>query len=321
MHTVAENVLEKTSNTHLVISSSGDIVATYNKTHLFDVNIPGAVSLCESAYVRPGTSLEAPVSTPLGSLGLGVCYDLRFAEQSQALAAAGAQILTFPSAFTVNTGMAHWEPLLRARAIETQCYVVAAAQTGRHNDKRSSYGHSMIVDPWGVVTAQCGEGVGVATANIDLSYLARVRSNMPVQAHRRPDLYGRVSLLQLGAAAEGEKENGDSVFNFGPFTVPGAAVFMRSAQAVAFVNKKPVVEGHVLVSSSRSVPQLGDLSAEEAADLFKLVQKVDSFVQSYYKVDSTTISIQSKCSDGLVAGQSVNRSHSSSRQSQQKQQM
>ena len=107
------------------------------------------------------------------------------------------------------------------------------------------------------------------------------------------------------------------MFNFGPFTVPGAAVFMRSAQTVAFVKMKPVVEGHVLVSSSRSVPQLGDLSAEEAADLFKLVQKVDSFVQSYYKVDSTTISIQSKCSDGLVAGQSVNRSHSSSRQSQQ----
>ena len=99
--------------------------------------------------------------------------------------------------------MAHWEPLLRARAIETQCYVVAAAQTGRHNDKRSSYGHSMIVDPWGVVTAQCGEGVGVATANIDLSYLARVRSNMPVQSHRRPDLYGRVSLLQPGGR-EGE---------------------------------------------------------------------------------------------------------------------
>ena len=203
VHTVVENVPEKTSNTHLVISSSGDIVATYNKTHLFDVNIPGAVSLCESAYVRPGTSLAAPVSTPLGSLGLGVCYDLRFAEQCQELAAAGAEILTFPSAFTVNTGMAHWEPLLRARAMETQCYVVAAAQTGRHNDKRSSYGHSMIVDPWGVVTAQCGEGVGVATANIDLSYLARVRSNMPVQSHRRPDLYGRVSLLQSGGK-EGE---------------------------------------------------------------------------------------------------------------------
>ena len=104
-----------------------------------------------------------------------ICYDLRFPELSQALASAGAELLTYPSAFTVTTGQAHWEALLRARAIETQCYVVAAAQSGKHGAKRSSYGHSMIVDPWGVVVAQCGEGEGVAMANIDLEYLNNIR--------------------------------------------------------------------------------------------------------------------------------------------------
>ena len=121
VHTIAENAPEKTSNTHLVISSSGDIVATYNKTHLFDVNVPGAVSLCESAYVRPGTSLAAPVSTPLGSLGLGVCYDLRFAEQCQELAAAGAEILPLRllrehghgALGAAAAGPGHGDPVLR----------------------------------------------------------------------------------------------------------------------------------------------------------------------------------------------------------------
>ena len=268
-------------------------MTSYNKTHLFDVNIPGSVALNESAYVTPGAVITPPVDTPLGKLGLGVCYDLRFPEFSQALTRAGAQILTYPSAFTVKTGMAHWESLLRARAIETQCYVIAAAQTGQHNDKRSSYGHSMIVDPWGVVLAQCGEGVGVATANIDLDYLASVRTNMPVQTHRRADLYGDVRIMS-DVNMDQCLPDDSHMFNFGPVTVPGAAIFMKSRHAVAFVNKKPVVPGHVLVTSARVSPMLSDLSAEEAADLFKLVQKVDKFVQEFYNVDSTTISIQSR---------------------------
>ena len=168
--------------------------------------------------------------------------------------------------------------------------MIAAAQTGQHNEKRSSYGHSLIVDPWGAVIAQVGEGVGVATAPIDLEYLASVRRNMPVQQHRRPDLYGDVRIQSDKTALPGD----DFVFNFGPVTVPGPAIFLNSPLAVAFVNKKPVVEGHVLVSSRRSVAQLSDLNPEEAADLFKLVQRVDTFVQSFYKVNSTTISIQSK---------------------------
>lgn len=182
----------RSTNTHLVIDREGVVVASYDKAHLFDVCIPGKVSLRESDYVEPGTCLPPPVATPMGLLGLGVCYDLRFPEHSLALRRAGAQVLTFPSAFTPTTGQAHWETLLRARAIETQSYVVAAAQVGRHNSKRSSYGHAMVVDPWGAVVAQCGEGVGLALARVDLEYLARIRGEMPVMEQRRPELYGQV---------------------------------------------------------------------------------------------------------------------------------
>lgn len=187
---VKEGEESRISNTHVVMDAEGEIKASYCKTHLFDVSIPGKVNLKESDYVKPGEAMVDPLDTPLGRVGLGICYDLRFPEHSLALTKAGAQILTFPSAFTVPTGLAHWEPLLRARAIETQSYVVAAAQVGNHNAKRTSYGHAMIVDPWGVVLAQCRDGVGIAMANIDLDYLASVRQNMPVQQQRRTDLYG-----------------------------------------------------------------------------------------------------------------------------------
>jgi deaminated glutathione amidase len=113
-----------------------------------------------------GPSIEEPVDTPAGKLGLSICYDLRFPEMSLGLRARGAQLLTFPSAFTAATGQAHWEPLLRARAIETQSYVVAAAQTGCHGPGRNSHGHAMIVDPWGAVIAQCSEGAGFALAQV-----------------------------------------------------------------------------------------------------------------------------------------------------------
>uniref|UniRef100_A0A2K5IN30 CN hydrolase domain-containing protein n=1 Tax=Colobus angolensis palliatus TaxID=336983 RepID=A0A2K5IN30_COLAP len=133
---------------------------------------------------------------PLGcfsfQVGLAVCYDMRFPELSLALAQAGAEILTYPSAFGSVTGPAHWEVLLRARAIETQCYVVAAAQCGRHHEKRASYGHSMVVDPWGTVVARCSEGPGLCLARIDLSYVRQLRQHLPVFQHRRPDLYGNL---------------------------------------------------------------------------------------------------------------------------------
>ncbi|XP_061664445.1 deaminated glutathione amidase isoform X1 [Syngnathoides biaculeatus] len=174
-------------NTHIVIDNQGEIVSTYRKCHLFDVELPEkGVSLNESAFTIPGDSLAAPVQTPVGQLGLGVCYDLRFPEFSLALRKSGADILTFPSAFTEATGAAHWEVLLRARAIENQCYVLAAAQVGRHHAKRSSYGHALAVDPWGAVIADCGgERAGVALVEVDLEKIRTVRGNMPLQKHRR----------------------------------------------------------------------------------------------------------------------------------------
>ncbi|XP_061462087.1 deaminated glutathione amidase isoform X2 [Rhineura floridana] len=180
-------------NCHLLLDPKGTLVAAYRKTHLFDVELEGRVSLKESAFTNPGSEIVPPVETPAGKIGLAICYDLRFPEMSIALAQEGAEILTFPSAFTVTTGSAHWEVLLRARAIETQCYVVAAAQTGKHHECRTSYGHAMVVDPWGSVIAQCPEGPGLCYAEIDLAYLRRVRQEMPVFRHRRADLYGQVA--------------------------------------------------------------------------------------------------------------------------------
>ncbi|XP_017293722.1 deaminated glutathione amidase [Kryptolebias marmoratus] len=174
-------------NSHVIINDEGDIMSVYRKSHLFDVELPEkGVSLKESAFTVPGPALVPPVQTPIGKVGLGVCYDLRFPELSLALQRHGAEILTYPSAFTVATGAAHWEVLLRARAIETQCFVLAAAQVGRHHDRRSSYGHALAVDPWGEVLGDCGgEKPGVALVEVDLEKVARTRRNMPVQQHRR----------------------------------------------------------------------------------------------------------------------------------------
>ncbi|KAI7864500.1 carbon-nitrogen hydrolase [Spinellus fusiger] len=178
-------------NTHVVVDALGHVVASYRKVHLFDVDIHHGPRLMESETTQKGSELGAVLPTPLGNVGLQICYDLRFAEQSIAQRQRGADILTFPSAFTVKTGAAHWEPLLRARAIETQTYVVAAAQVGQHNAKRTSYGHAMIVDPWGTVIAQCPEVSlpSIALASIDLDVLGRIRTEMPILHHRRHDLY------------------------------------------------------------------------------------------------------------------------------------
>ncbi|XP_072027221.1 deaminated glutathione amidase-like isoform X2 [Amphiura filiformis] len=179
--------------THVVLNTEGDIMASYNKSHLFDVEFGGNESLKESSHLTPGSSITPPVQTPVGKVGLAICYDVRFPELSLCLRQQGAEILTYPSAFMSRTGMAHWEVLLRARAIENQCYVIGAAQTGKHNDKRQSYGRAMIVDPWGSIIASCHEGVDVCIANVDLKYLQKVRQDMPVWNHRRYDLYGDVT--------------------------------------------------------------------------------------------------------------------------------
>ncbi|OMJ08747.1 putative hydrolase nit2, partial [Smittium culicis] len=136
-------------NSNVVINSDGKIVSTYRKLHLFNINIPNGPQLLESSSILKGESIVPPVETPIGRLGSAICFDVRYPEFSNALRDMGAEGISFPSVFTEKTGAAHWDVLLRARAIETQTYVYAAAQIGSHNSKRSSYGNSMIVDPWG----------------------------------------------------------------------------------------------------------------------------------------------------------------------------
>jgi deaminated glutathione amidase len=173
-------------NCHVVINADGNIAASYRKIHLFNVDVPGGPVLMESRFTSPGTGLTT-CDSPVGRLGLSVCYDLRFPAVYQRLAfELGAEIILVPSAFTVATGQAHWEVLLRARAIETQTYVVAAAQAGKHNEKRESYGHSLIIDPWGRVVARLDDplATGIAVAEVDLEEMKSIRERMPVKEHR-----------------------------------------------------------------------------------------------------------------------------------------
>jgi predicted amidohydrolase len=173
-------------NRSFVIDDQGAIRARYDKIHLFDVDLPTGESWRESASFAAG---EQPVvaETPLGPLGLSICYDLRFAGLYAALSGAGARVLTVPAAFTVPTGEAHWHVLLRARAIESACFLVAAAQCGEHEDGRATYGHSLIIDPWGRILLDMGsEGPALGFADVDLAEVDAVRSRLPVLAHRRP---------------------------------------------------------------------------------------------------------------------------------------
>jgi predicted amidohydrolase len=168
----------------LVYGDDGRRAARYDKMHLFDVDIPGrAESYRESANIAPGARAVL-VPTPAGLLGLSVCYDMRFPELYRQLSAAGAQWFTMPSAFTVPTGRAHWEVLLRSRAIENLSYVVAAAQWGRHASGRETYGDSVIVDYWGTVLARLSAGSGVVIAELDLAAQAETRRNFPALTHR-----------------------------------------------------------------------------------------------------------------------------------------
>lgn len=174
----------------LVFDPAGREVGRYDKLHLFDVAVAdGHGRYCESATFEPGEAISV-VSTPWGGLGLAVCYDLRFPELFQALRRAGASLLAVPAAFTRHTGLAHWLPLLRARAIETQCLVIGANQGGRHGATRFTSGGSAIVDAWGEVVGEAGFGSGVIIATVDLAAQAALRRDMPVAAHRRFDVSG-----------------------------------------------------------------------------------------------------------------------------------
>jgi predicted amidohydrolase len=175
----------KVSNTALMINPDGEELARYEKVHLFDVNLPDGNTYQESQTVQAGTSLPPlPVSPELGTIGLSVCYDVRFPELYRQLAQKGAEILLIPAAFTAYTGKYHWQVLLQARAIENTAYVIAPAQTGHHYGRRYSHGHAMIIDPWGMVLSDAGEDPGVAIAEINPSRLEQVRRQMPSLEHR-----------------------------------------------------------------------------------------------------------------------------------------
>ncbi len=174
----------KFANRGFVIDATGTIRARYDKLHLFDVDLPTGESWRESsAYVGGETAMV--VDTPAGMLGVSICYDLRFADLYRALSDAGATILSVPAAFTRPTGAAHWHVLLRARAIEAGAYLIAAAQTGIHADGRATYGHSLVIDPWGEIILDMGEDAGLAFAEIDPARVEAVRSRIPVLKHRR----------------------------------------------------------------------------------------------------------------------------------------
>jgi predicted amidohydrolase len=174
----------KWRNCSLVLAPDGSIAARYDKIHLFDVDLPTGESWRESSAYASGETAVA-VDCPVGRLGLSICYDLRFPALYSALAQAGATVLTVPAAFTVPTGQAHWHLLLRARAVENGCFVIAPAQCGTHEDGRATYGHSLVIDPWGEVLLDMGEAPGLATIDLPLERVAQVRARIPLLAHAR----------------------------------------------------------------------------------------------------------------------------------------
>ncbi len=190
IHLIAGSITEQVTgdsrcyNTSVLLGPDGGQIAAYRKIHLFDVDLAGRVTVRESDAKLAGAEVVT-AATPLGAIGLSICYDLRFPELYRRLAFAGTQIIAVPSAFTFPTGEAHWEPLLRARAIENQAYVIAPAQFGPNIYGYSDYGNSMIIDPWGRVIARAADQEGVVVAPIDLEYQERVRRELPALKHAR----------------------------------------------------------------------------------------------------------------------------------------
>jgi deaminated glutathione amidase len=176
----------KVANRGFVIDREGEVRATYDKIHLFDVDLPTGESWRESSVYSAGAGVVLVNGTPIGKLGLTICYDLRFPGLFARLAESDADVIAVPAAFTVPTGKAHWHVLLRARAIEAGLFVIAAAQSGHHEDGRNTFGHSLVVDPWGEIILDMGEDNGVAFADIDLKRIVDVRSRIPALNHRRP---------------------------------------------------------------------------------------------------------------------------------------
>ncbi|KAL7056680.1 hypothetical protein AAHC03_020804 [Spirometra sp. Aus1] len=315
-------------NSHVVIDSTGGIRGLYDKTHLFGIDLnrgmdKGQVAtqqsaLDESSYTRPGAVAPVVVrNTPIGTIGLAICYDLRFPELATALRYQGdANVLAYPSAFTLLTGQAgHWHTLLRARAIETQSYVVAAAQDAVHSPKFTTYGHSLVVNPWGQIIAereQPGPGVVMARINHDredvgippdldlpaTNFTNYVRRILPVSMSRRFDLYP-----QTGAGQP--IPIGTEDFLFGKINLKSSQIFYRTSVSMAFVNISPLVPGHVLVTPIAVVERFNSLPDGTICDMYMTVKRVSEKLLEHFEADSLTISIQ----DGKNAGQSVPHVH------------
>uniref|UniRef100_A0A1B6DP50 Nitrilase and fragile histidine triad fusion protein NitFhit n=2 Tax=Clastoptera arizonana TaxID=38151 RepID=A0A1B6DP50_9HEMI len=290
---------------HVIINNNGAIVAVYRKIHLFDVDIPEKnIRLRESDIVKKGNEIIPPINTPVGNIGLGICYDVRFSELSLIYSKMGADILTFPSAFTFETGSFHWEVLLRSRAIENQCYVIAAAQFGMHNKKRSSWGHSMVVDPYGNIVTQASNTTCYSLATIDQDILKHVRNMMPVQQHRRYDLYTDIN--PINCLVNDAKNSTTEFYEFGKHNlVSRECVFLKTDHTIAFTNLRCVLPGHVLVAPIRSAQRLSELTQSEISDLFNTVKRVQSLVEKVYNAQSSTITVQ----DGPDAGQTIQHVH------------
>lgn len=208
VHLPSSNPAEdsRTQNVLLYINYNGQILDTYQKLHLFDVNIKNGPILKESQSVQPGTILPNVIQTPVGKLGTAICYDIRFPEHAAYLRSMGAQLLCYPSAFTMKTGAAHWETLGKARAIDNQCYVIMSGQQGKHNVyddnwhnetesptvlvERQSWGHSMIINPWGDIVAEANSSIEhqLVVADLDYELMQTVRENMPLLKHMRKDI-------------------------------------------------------------------------------------------------------------------------------------
>lgn len=180
---------DKSYNTSLIINPDGEIIGKYRKIHLFDSEIKGMPVYKESDIIQSGNE-PVIVDLPFGKAGLSICYDLRFPELYRNYALEGAKVLFVPSAFTSYTGMLHWEVLLRARAIENQCYVIAGNQFGSHAPGKSRFGNSMIIDPWGTVIARASEGEGIITSELKSSLVDQARNSIPCMSHRKPKIYG-----------------------------------------------------------------------------------------------------------------------------------
>jgi len=187
--TGAHSAGDRVYNTSMVFDRTGAEVARYSKIHLFDAVTPDGLEYNESAAFAAGNEVVTCDCEGV-TLGLAICYDIRFPELFHALVDQGAQVFLLPAAFTIPTGISQWEPCLRARAIENGCYIAGCGQWGRYARGRENYGHSMVVDPWGTIIAQCRESVDILSVELDMEYLATVRQRLPIQRHRRRDLFG-----------------------------------------------------------------------------------------------------------------------------------